>query len=419
VNVKAFVYEKVNVYKEQRFEPGNRRWEFYMTILYMVFMLILALGFFIAALVKTVQTSETLKDDKIATYNLTMAIINNPKYDSVTCPCTSPKIAYGDISKLDWISYPLCLKGTDLEGFYTQCKASKTCRTGQAFKFQLLSFLYYLCPVSDSFANNEVNIYKSRTVSSSSLMSVKSFVDELSFYENVVQENVRSQLSTPISISRALSYVNRPLNPNFVVESVSGGPLKYNPDYTTKQCFCDKDYLCEVQSTSSYQLKCSNLETYMELNTNQSLGLLGDFLDIKPIQSLLTPDQLNQTLQQAVESGLIFRWRNDINKSHERYWKSCKPEQCKVVYSQKTPFTDAFTAALAVLGGAATGIKILVGLIYSVLRKVYKIPEVDAMETNGAPAGGPKETEMATSTNGNPTVKEVPETNGPYAGVAN
>jgi hypothetical protein len=208
----------------------------------------------------------------------------------------------------------------------------------------------------------------------------------LSFYESVVEQNVKNQLYTPVEIARALSYVNRPLNPNFVAERASDSALIYDTDYTSEACFCNSDYLCTISKTLSYgtyTVGCSNLETYMSLRTSDAVPILKGILDTKYIDQNLSPDENSSSVEVSLSNGLVHRWRNDIAASHPKYYKQCAPKSCKTVQSTRTPFNDALTAALAVLGGAATGVKIVVGLVYTTLKKIYKIPEVDEV----APAG--------------------------------
>lgn len=49
------IYEKVNVFKEQKYAPGNRKWEFYMTIIYLITMLTGALVMFLVTLFTRTQ----------------------------------------------------------------------------------------------------------------------------------------------------------------------------------------------------------------------------------------------------------------------------------------------------------------------------------------------------------------------------
>eukprot|EP00475_Leptophrys_vorax_P012080 TRINITY_DN1851_c0_g1_i1.p1 TRINITY_DN1851_c0_g1~~TRINITY_DN1851_c0_g1_i1.p1 ORF type:complete len:435 (+),score=120.09 TRINITY_DN1851_c0_g1_i1:115-1419(+) len=388
--IKGMVYDKINVFKEQKFEPGNRRWEFYMTLLYMICMLALALGFFISSLLTVIQKATTV-DVSAYSYSAIVALQEDSRYDSVTCPCSDTQIEYGNVAKMDWVPFAFCRPDVDLVSTYNNCKKIKTCRVADPFRFQLLAFFAYLCPVADTFAKNEVAIFNSRTVSSTNFMTKKSFVDELTFYEGVVEQNVKTQLYTPVEIARALSYVNRPLNPNFVTERSSDSALIYDTSYTAEACFCKSDYLCSITKTLTYgtfTVGCSNLETYMGLLTNQAVPILKGILDTKWIDQNLSPEENYSTIEVALTTGLVHKWRNDIAASHPKYYKQCAPKSCKTVESTRTPFADALTAALAVLGGAATGVKIVVGLVYTALKKIYKIPEVDEVVPAGTTEGG-------------------------------
>jgi hypothetical protein len=408
--IKGMVYDKINVYKEQKFEPGNRKWEFYMTLLYMILMLVLALSFFIVTILKVQQYAETKTDLK--TYSDYMGVLNDAQYDSVTCPCSDTEIEYGTVAKLDWVPFAFCRQDVGLVDTYNTCKKSKSCRIADPFRFQLLAFFAYLCPVSDTFSKNEVAVFNSRTVSSSNLMTNSSYVQELTFYEGVVEQNVKTQLYTPVEIARALSYVNRPLTPNFVTEN-SDSQLIYSLDYTNEGCFCKNDYLCTINQTLSYgtfSVGCSNLETYMGLYVSDALLVLKGILDTKYIDANLSPEERNSTIEESIGYGFIHKWRNDISQSHAKYWKKCAPKTCKTVQSKRTPFSDALTAALAVLGGAATGVKIVVGLVYTVLRKIYKIPEIDEVQATDAgeekKGPYPSTDKPATTDDGRPTVTQ-------------
>eukprot|EP00475_Leptophrys_vorax_P031776 TRINITY_DN4838_c0_g1_i1.p1 TRINITY_DN4838_c0_g1~~TRINITY_DN4838_c0_g1_i1.p1 ORF type:complete len:400 (+),score=109.33 TRINITY_DN4838_c0_g1_i1:107-1306(+) len=365
------VYHTVNVFKEEEMLSDNFQKEVRMSFIYLFLTVVTCLTLFIWKMAQPPSQVATTMTNPA--YTDVLSLDNREaagSISSLSCPCQQTQISFGSIVKLDWVPFAFCRSDVGLVNTYNTCKQNKICRTADPFRFNLLALFAFLCPVANDFATKEVAIFKNRNVPTTDAMSNASLYQTLSFYEQVVEQNVKVQLSTPITIQRALSYVDRPLTPIYSVVSASdGAALIYNSTFKDNACFCNLDYLCTIPYTYAanvtFDQGCNYLETYLSLTVTEALNIVKTLIDTKPIESKLSASEKSQTVQDVISNGMVHQWRNDIAVSHKRYINNyCKPASCKFVQSQSNSdiFKAAVTQVLAVVGGATTGIKIIVSL---------------------------------------------------------
>ncbi|CAF3962220.1 unnamed protein product, partial [Adineta steineri] len=326
--------------------------------------------------------------------------------ETLSCPCTSLLIDYGEFISLNFELHPIC-RSDFVSEKWTNPLINVSSEMNEAYQY-LQSFAYWgplffrllfdVCQLSEKTIYHNLALFNSTSLITVYLLPNNTFYRSSEMFIDLFEQNLIQSLNQSMSLIRITSLGNGHVSP-IALRGFDGFNGSLNEDininltylmfydYGTTllgHCQCTLRSFCKFQAQiggwtiPGIYWSCSTMEATLISNVQclfndtclktlelemarANMPVHSKIIDLKLLnRNIFHP---NSSIQQIFDHSMVNQWKKNV--SFRSYFDRCKPSVCTYTFNKRSDLTNIITTILGLFGGLTT---LLVNLVPPIIK---------------------------------------------------